>query len=44
MKNYAPILLPPAEDWGALWAPWGPADPAGGLRPPIGLQCPNLEL
>ena len=29
---------------GALRAPWGPAGPAGGLRPPVGLQYPNFEL
>ena len=23
---------------------WAPAGPAGGLRPQVGLQCPNLKL
>ena len=31
---YAPILLTPAEGWGAFRAPWTPVE----------LQCPNLEL
>ena len=43
--RFAPLLLAPAEGLGALRAPWGPAGPAGGLWPPVGLlQCPNLEL
>ena len=31
-----PLLLAPAEDWGALWAPSGPWGPTGGLLPLVG--------
>ena len=35
--HYAPFLLAPVEGW-------GPFGPPRALRPPVGFQCPNLEL
>ena len=35
--RYVPILLAAVEGW-------SPSGHSGGLRPPVGLQCPNLEL